>query len=465
MLWWVPSVCALVPRTRELSVVFRNVVRVADYKTGECVVGECEGEEWCVRLYPNGRRSRPGERGRAGIFVERRAQERVAATFVVSLLGQKKVLEGRKIDVEGRGGAQFVGEGETVEPSLGRVTEAGCYLVVPRLLEAGFVDTNGNVRARLNITEGYKMGKLMSSNWTWLDARRGGLHVGAQFVPVWRDLAERRHLGALGCYGGVDYQIERITRAGDDVFDCVEGSTLHVRPAYPLVRRLERVWPVQIPEQRISLALRPRTYTAIFAATSAFGAILTLAFSAFLAASVFSIAVVPTLSMVPAIRPGEVLVIEKLSASRIPPRRNEVLLFSPPPALRALSPPKPSGRDLFLKRDLYVKRVVALPGDKVDLDPVSLAVVVNSRRPRPDNQVPICHDLQARDLLTKLRSRDDARVPNFPLIVPAGSVFVVGDCADVSVDSRFWGPLSNDYVVARPLFLPRRDPADFSVLD
>jgi len=35
--------------------------------------------------------------------------------------------------------------------------------------------------------------------------------------------------------------------------------------------------------------------------------------------------------------------------------------------------------------------------------------------------------------------------------VPRGSVYVLGDCADVSVDSRVWGPLRTSEIRARPL--------------
>ena len=37
------------------------------------------------------------------------------------------------------------------------------------------------------------------------------------------------------------------------------------------------------------------------------------------------------------------------------------------------------------------------------------------------------------------------------LTVPRGSVYVLGDCADVSVDSRVWGPLRTSEIRARPL--------------
>ena len=41
--------------------------------------------------------------------------------------------------------------------------------------------------------------------------------------------------------------------------------------------------------------------------------------------------------------------------------------------------------------------------------------------------------------------------PDADTRVPAGSSFVLGDCGQVSVDSRVWGPLDDADVVGRPV--------------
>ena len=60
--------------------------------------------------------------------------------------------------------------------------------------------------------------------------------------------------------------------------------------------------------------------------------------------------------------------------------------------------------------------------------------------------------LRARAVRLRVRR---ARVPAARLrrlrAVPRGSVYVLGDCADVSVDSRVWGPLRTSEIRARPL--------------
>jgi len=38
------------------------------------------------------------------------------------------------------------------------------------------------------------------------------------------------------------------------------------------------------------------------------------------------------------------------------------------------------------------------------------------------------------------------------VIVPKGSVFVVGDNPNVSIDSRIWGTLSKKEIIGKPIF-------------
>lgn len=352
-----------------------------------------------MKLYPNGRSSAASERGRAGVFISRSRPRGIArATFAVLLIGQQK------FNIEGRGGAQFVDGIKSVDKSLGCVLEAGCPLVLPSLLWRYFMDSNGGVSAVVNITEHVASAKSIARLSPWLDARRRGpLHVGSQFVPVWRNLDERAKYGAMGCYGGVDYVVERVIHNNRDVFEVVDGSALHIRPSYPLVRRLERNWPVVVNETEFGLLLRPRTYTAVAAATTSVGAMLSLALSAFLATFVFSVSLVESFSMIPAITPGDLVFIEKFSLStsklitgHTTPARNDIIFFSPPPALADLA--------AVNLRDLFVKRVVALPGDIVDIDDADLSVKVNGRPAfSQPNDAAVCHDERARDKLRKLR--------------------------------------------------------------
>lgn len=96
-----------------------------------------------------------------------------------------------------------------------------------------------------------------------------------------------------------------------------------------------------------------------------------------------------------------------------PPRRGEVIIFRYP-------------RDIT--RD-FVKRVVGLPGDTVELKGGQLFV----------NNVAV-----EEPYITRPDTRSVA-----PTVVPEDSYFVLGDNRRVSNDSRDWGPVPTDNIVGR----------------
>jgi len=273
------------------------------------------------------------------------------------------------------------------------------------------------------------------------------VHLGTHVVPLWANLEERAKLGETGCYGGVDFVVERIVDAsGCDVFSVVPGGgdVLYMRPVYPLVARLEREWPVSVPEKDLGLLLRPAAYAAVQLGTTLSAALATLATAVLVSTFLVSVSVVPSRSMEPYILPGDVLLVEKASSAvlRREPLRGEVVLFAPPIALRRIvqetSPNALSGDTLF------VKRVAAVAGDRVEiLDGFSVRVngaVVGAA---------------CRDCEPLARTLDRAKAlgvsPRANFVVPPGSIFVLGDYGEVSIDSRFWGPLETSLVKARPV--------------
>ena len=178
---------------------------------------------------------------------------------------------------------------------------------------------------------------------------------GRAFAAV-ADLKQRANLGEKGCYGGVDYVVERVSVYGEDAFEAAPGATLTVRPAYPLVRRLERVWPVDIREDEIPVALSSADYTALTGVGFAGVAAAWLAIAAFLATQVGGLVEVPTLSMTPTIEPGDTLVVERVTPRFRTPSVGDVVVFDAPTALKRVS-----GNT---KAQLYVKRVAAVAGDR-----------------------------------------------------------------------------------------------------
>jgi len=118
-------------------------------------------------------------------------------------------------------------------------------------------------------------------------------------------------------------------------------------------------------------------------------------------------------SMAPTIASGEIVATESLSYHFRAPTRGEIVAFS---------------LDLS-RQETYIKRVVALPGDRVRID--DGVVRVNGRR--IDESYVHFHDTRS--------------LP--PTVIPPGHLFVLGDDRPQSEDSRFFGPIPESTVIGR----------------
>ena len=335
------------------------------------------------------------------------------------------------------------------------------------------------------------------------------LRVGRTVIPTlavggWESRAAfrsaREDMFAAGLYPGVDYIIEQ--RAGDMVT---------LRPEYPLVKKLEREWPVSVP---VSLAPRWTTPAVYNAFTAAFAVGL---FSAIVAggvalSTVLTLSKIPSASMYPAIQPNDVLLVEKISPKLgLLPKRGDIVLFEPPPALRAIvteregqaaaaakrevgrlaaaqqtqlesqqagaSPSPPPARvspflgggnrggvaGPQLKR-LFVKRIAAVPGDEVRVYSsgntyvnkvgtegrgASVAALERAASEQADGGggVVVGGGGGSGGPPPLLRSL----LKPGELRVRADEFFVLGDNSDVSIDSRVWGTLPKENLAGRPL--------------
>lgn len=127
---------------------------------------------------------------------------------------------------------------------------------------------------------------------------------------------------------------------------------------------------------------------------------------------------VPSSSMRPTLLPGDQVLVDKVTYRLREPRRGELVVFHPP-----------------VGDGLALKRVVALPGDRVGLRDGVLFV---SGRP-------------VREGYVDYGSVDGTFFG--PVTVPAGHVFVMGDQRANSEDSRAYGAVPEDDVVGRAVLV------------
>lgn len=122
----------------------------------------------------------------------------------------------------------------------------------------------------------------------------------------------------------------------------------------------------------------------------------------------------------------------------------------------------------------FVKRVIGLPGDKVEIrgndvyindqilpehkiigdQPSSEAALKTKElEPRQPNQN---YDVyySERAIKGQINDRDhEFAAKGKPIIVPENSYFVMGDSRNLSLDSRYWGVVSRDLIVGRAMFV------------
>jgi signal peptidase I len=121
------------------------------------------------------------------------------------------------------------------------------------------------------------------------------------------------------------------------------------------------------------------------------------------------------LSMAPHIASGEYVLINTFAYRLAQPKRGDIVAF----------------RGDEDARGVFIKRIVGLPGDRIRVDRGAVSID-GKRLDEPYVRFP-----------------DDRSFAE--IVVPAGSVYVLGDNRGESEDSRFFGPVSDDRLIGRAL--------------
>ena len=169
---------------------------------------------------------------------------------------------------------------------------------------------------------------------------------------------------------------------------------------------------------------------------------------------------IPSGSMMPTLLVGDFILVNKFTYGlRVPiinntfieighPQRGEVMVFHFP-------------KDPSLD---YIKRVVGLPGDKIEYRNKQIFVngeaVAQQENGNYDYVGPGLNQISTRRLIERLGTHnhdiliDDTNpVRDMQTTVPAGHYFMMGDNRDNSNDSRFWGFVPEQNIVGKAFFI------------
>ncbi|HEY9654526.1 MAG TPA: signal peptidase I [Crinalium sp.] len=127
---------------------------------------------------------------------------------------------------------------------------------------------------------------------------------------------------------------------------------------------------------------------------------------------------IPSGSMLPTLQINDRLIVDKLGYHFKNPERGDVVVFSPTDTLE---------KQNF--HDAFIKRVIGLPGDKVEVK--GGRVFINDQA------------------LRESYIAEDPQYQYGPVMVPQDAYLVLGDNRNNSYDSHYWGFVPRDRIIGR----------------
>lgn len=196
---------------------------------------------------------------------------------------------------------------------------------------------------------------------------------------------------------------------------------------------------IVLPPSKSKVRRKPSTLRSIIEWVVVIGG--SLAFATLIQAFVVQPFRIPSTSMVPTLKVGDRIVVNKLSYKAHDVHRGDVVVFTKP---RCNTSGTPTWANCGLVGDFddLVKRVIGLPGDHLYI--VKSHVYVDGR--------PLEEPYVRPGAVTLARPPYGCNFSGtiaHPFVVPKDMVFVMGDNRDNSLDSRCFGPIPEGTIVGR----------------
>lgn len=156
---------------------------------------------------------------------------------------------------------------------------------------------------------------------------------------------------------------------------------------------------------------------------------------------------IPSGSMKPTLKEGDRIVVERISRFHTTPKRGDIMVFYPPFVKLNNKPWGVMARltGFFCKDIAYIKRVVGLPGDKVEIksDKDGKYTVYINDKALNEPYISSPYDY----------SPCSEKMFCGPFTIPQGQYFMLGDNRGNSQDGRYWGLLPQDRFIGRAVYV------------
>lgn len=164
---------------------------------------------------------------------------------------------------------------------------------------------------------------------------------------------------------------------------------------------------------------------------------------------------IPSGSMNPTLIEGDRIIVERFSRFFTGPKRGDIMVFYPPSTQLSRKPLPLLERltGINCKDIAYIKRVIGLPGDKVEIkfEKDNKAYVYINDKKYEEDYIKSVYEYTPciKGEVTDEMYANTSIAKCGPFILPNDSYFMMGDNRGNSQDSRYWGTLKRDRFVGR----------------